>query len=108
MNWVGSARSAKAEEPHVWILVIYPGMAASEYVLGLIPGELISAAAKTLPDPEKNTEAFREVEIGVPGRFKAKVRSRSPSLDVCRSRRRSSSATGGARLRSKTRWLRCT
>ena len=49
-------------------------MAVPEYVLGLIPGELISAAAKTLPDAEKDTEAFREATVDVPGQFKAVIR----------------------------------
>jgi hypothetical protein len=47
---------------------------ALEYVLGLIPGELISAAAKTLPDAEKDTEVFREATVDVPGGFKARIR----------------------------------
>jgi hypothetical protein len=47
---------------------------APEYVLGLIPGELISAAAKALPDPERDTETFREAIVEVPGGSKAKIR----------------------------------
>ena len=47
---------------------------ASENVLALIPGEVISAAAKTLPDAEKDTEAFREATVDVPGRLKATIR----------------------------------
>jgi hypothetical protein len=47
---------------------------ALEYVLNLIPGELISAAAKMLPDAEKDMEAFREVTVDVPGGFKARIR----------------------------------
>jgi hypothetical protein len=47
---------------------------APEFVLGLIPGEIISAAAKTLPDPANDTEAFREATVDVPGRFKANIR----------------------------------
>ena len=45
-----------------------------ESVLGLIPGELISAAAKTLPDPERDTETFREATVEVPGGVKARIR----------------------------------
>ena len=46
----------------------------SESVLSLIPGELISAAAKALPDPERDTEAFREASVEVPGGIKARIR----------------------------------
>ena len=46
----------------------------SESVLSLIPGELISAAAKALPDPERDTEAFREANVEVPGGIKARIR----------------------------------
>jgi hypothetical protein len=55
------------------ILIIYTAM-ATEYVLGLIPGEVISAAAKTLPDAQTDTEAFREATIDLPGRFRATIR----------------------------------
>ena len=61
-----------ATDGHSVILVIYPGM-APEYVLGLIPGKIISAAAKSLPDAQKDTEAFREVTGDVPGGFKATI-----------------------------------
>jgi len=47
---------------------------APEFVLGLIPGEIMSAAAKALPDAEKDTEAFREATVDVPGGFKATIR----------------------------------
>ena len=47
---------------------------ASENILSLIPGELISAAAKTLPDAEKDTDVFHEVAVDVPGRFEAVIR----------------------------------
>ena len=46
---------------------------APEYVLGLIPGEIISAAAKTLPEAERDSEAFREATVDVPGQFKAVI-----------------------------------
>jgi hypothetical protein len=49
-------------------------MVIPEYILGLIPGEMISAAAKTLPDAEKDSEAFREATVDVPGQFKAVIR----------------------------------
>ena len=42
--------------------------------MGLIPGEIISAAAKTLPDAERDMEAFREVSVEVPGGIKARIR----------------------------------
>ena len=47
---------------------------ASESVLALIPGEVISAAAKTLPDPERDTETFREATVEVPAGIKARIR----------------------------------
>ena len=47
---------------------------ADENVLRFIPGEYISAAKQGLPDPETDTEAFREVVIDVPRWFKAKIR----------------------------------
>jgi hypothetical protein len=56
-----------------FVLVLYTAM-VPEYVLGLIPGEVISAAAKTLPDAERDTETFREVTVEIPGRFKARIR----------------------------------
>ena len=46
----------------------------AENVLRLIPGQYISAAGKTLPDAATDTEAFREVVIDLPGRFKARIR----------------------------------
>ena len=55
------------------ILLIYTGM-ATESVLGLIPGEIISAAAKTLPNAETDAEVFREATVDVPGRFRATIR----------------------------------
>jgi len=47
---------------------------APEFVLGLIPGEIISAAATTLPDPENDTEAFREATVDLPGGLRATIR----------------------------------
>ena len=47
---------------------------ADENVLRFIPGDCIAAAGKTLPDAEKDKEAFREVVVDVPGFFKAKIR----------------------------------
>ena len=47
---------------------------AKENVLRFIPGDYISAARQTLPDAEKDTEEFREVEIDVPRWFKARIR----------------------------------
>src|SRR5215468_6785873 len=52
---------------------IYTGM-VPDFVWALIPGELIAAAAKTLPDTQTDTEAFREATVDVPGGFKARIR----------------------------------
>jgi hypothetical protein len=49
-------------------------MAEDEFLLRHIPGEYLGQAAKSLPDPEKDTEHFRDVVVDMPGRFKAKVR----------------------------------
>jgi hypothetical protein len=46
---------------------------AKEDVLRFVPGDYISAAVQTLPDAEKDTEEFREVEIDVPGWFRARI-----------------------------------
>jgi hypothetical protein len=42
--------------------------------LPFIPGDCVAAAAKALPDAEKDKEAFREVVIDVPGSFKVRIR----------------------------------
>jgi hypothetical protein len=49
-------------------------MADDEYLLRYIPGECLGAAAKSLPDAERDTEKFRDVVLDVPGRFTARVR----------------------------------
>jgi hypothetical protein len=49
------------------ILCIRTGMRADN-ILPLIPGDCIAAAAKTLPDAEKDAEEFREAIVDVPGR----------------------------------------
>ena len=55
------------------ILYICTAM-ANENVLRLIPGDYIASAAKTLPDAERDLEAFREVVIDVRALFKARIR----------------------------------
>jgi hypothetical protein len=54
--------------------LLYTAMADDEYLLRFIPGDCIAAAAKALPDAERDTEKFREVEIDVPRWFKARIR----------------------------------
>jgi hypothetical protein len=45
----------------------------NEGILRFIPTECV-ATAKTLPDAEKDTEAFHETTVEVPGGFKARIR----------------------------------
>jgi hypothetical protein len=52
---------------------IRTGMPADK-ILPLIPGDCIAAAAKTLPDAEKDAEEFREAIVEVPGGFRATIR----------------------------------
>ena len=56
------------------MLYIHTVMAEDEYLLRYIPGEHLGVAAKSLPDPETDSERFRDVVIDIPGRFKANVR----------------------------------
>jgi hypothetical protein len=54
------------------MLYIYTAM-PEENLLALIPGELIAIASRTLPPAETCEGEQREVEIDVPGRFRARV-----------------------------------
>jgi hypothetical protein len=56
------------------MLYIYTVMAENEYLLRYISGQQLTGAARSLPDPEGDTERFRDVVIDVPGRFKGRVR----------------------------------
>ena len=55
------------------MLYIITAMAKGN-ILRFISGDYISAAGKTLPDAETDTEEFREVEIDVPNWVRAKIR----------------------------------
>lgn len=46
---------------------------SEENLLAMIPGDLIAQASRTLPPAERCKGMLREVEIDVPGRFRAKV-----------------------------------